>query len=328
MDFTVSLDSGEQLEFFPSITQELLHYPSLPVVYRASGEWGTVIFQSLQTEGFTIWHFRYLIKEDTCLHIRAAIATSVLHIALKNSFDVDAPGWERTRLKEEQFNFSYFPAIDIKLQLPPGEYAGFGINYSTNDLQQLIPHFAGMRPFLQQAEAGTPCRLCPGHLYASPQMLATVKNILDLKYTDGLGRLYIEHEAWALLMLAIHLVGEERDRPFVITATDTVRMESVRDWLLSLQDDPGSLPAIARRFAINEFRLKRDFKAVFGTTVFDYLLQIRMQRAEQLLKDSELSIAEIAYNVGYSSGAHFSDAFRKRFGYPPNYLRRDRHPRS
>ena len=327
MDFTVSPDNGEKSEFLPYLPPGLSHCQTLPLVYAASGGWGIVIFQSLQTEEFSLWHCCCFIKERVCLHIRAATGAIVLHLAFKNNFDITTPGPEYIQVKEEQFNFSYLPTVDIQLHFAPGEYIGLGICYSMAGLRQHMHSYAGLQAFLQQAEAGIASRLCPGYLYADPKMLATVNELLGQEYIDELGRMYIENEAWALLTLALRLAGRERDRAFVMTAADKARMEQVKAWLLAHPDDHGSLQGIARHFAMNEFRLKRDFKAVFGTTVFDYLLQARMQRAVQLLKETKLSIAEIAYAVGYSSGAHFSDAFRKRFGYPPNYLRRDRHSR-
>ena len=328
MDFTVSLDSGEELQFFPSLPPELLRYQSLPTAWWASGEWGTVIFQSLQTERYTTWYARYFINTHTCLHIRAATAISVLHIALKNSFDVEASGGERIHLKEEQFNISYFPAIDLKLRFLPGEYTGFSIRYPGAMLRRLTTDVDEMRPFVLQAEKGIACHLNPVHLYASRKMLDATRSILDQKYFDVPDRLYIKHEAAALLMLALRLVRDDRKRPIIITDTDRFKMDEIRGWLVVHYDDHGGLAAIARKFAINEFKLKRDFKAVFGTTVIEFSRQIRMERARQLLLETKMPIADIAYTIGYKNGAHFSDAFRKRYGYPPSYLRSDHYPHS
>lgn len=323
MNLIVSLDSGEELQFFPSRNPALPHHPALPLVQMASGRWGTVVFQALQTEGFTIWHARFVIKEDSCLRLRSPIKTCLLYFALKNTFQVLTSAGEITRVKEDQFNFSYVPGIDTRLRFPPGEYAGFGISSPVASLQQLADYHTGLRSFLENAAAGIAGDLSPGYLYASPPMVAAIRNILDMKYLDELSRIYVEGEAWSLLVLSIRLVSNDRDRPYVITAAERALMENVKDWLRANYDDPGDLAGIARRFAINEFRLKRDFKALFDTTVFDYLQHIKMQRAIQLLAETDMSVTEIAYILRYSSVAHFSEAFKKHFGYPPSYLRGD-----
>jgi AraC family transcriptional activator of pyochelin receptor len=99
-------------------------------------------------------------------------------------------------------------------------------------------------------------------------------------------------------------------------------METVRSWLVANVGNPGSLRTIAQQFAINEYRLKRDFKQVYGTTVFEYLGTIRMEMAKKMLLETSMPISEIAYLAGYSSGAHFADAFRRHFNYSPIYLRK------
>lgn len=322
MDFTVTCDGGDELEFFAVLPPELLHYRVLPVVYTASGRWGTVIFQALVTDDFSVWYARYFIKAPTCLHIRSAMETRKLHMAFKNHLNMEPAGWDRIQLKEEQFDFSYFPVIDVKLRFEPGEYAGFDINYSKTYLQRFIPHLGSLQAFLQNTDGGIGCHLCATPLYASPQMLAVIKNMLQFKYTDALGLIYIESGVLALLTLAIREMGREKRRPSILTKADMIRMEKLRDWLLENLYAPGSLCAIARRFAINEFKLKRDFKAAFGVSVFNFLLRVRMERAEKLLLETDEPIAGIAYMVGYSNGAHFSDAFKKRFGYSPNQLRK------
>jgi len=78
-----------------------------------------------------------------------------------------------------------------------------------------------------------------------------------------------------------------------------------------------SLNTIARQFGLNEFSLKKGFKANFNTTVFDYLLTKRMEHAHSLLLNTSQSIQEISSITGYKYSNHFSTAFKKRFGISP-----------
>ncbi|MDF7799554.1 AraC family transcriptional regulator [Pontiellaceae bacterium B1224] len=102
-------------------------------------------------------------------------------------------------------------------------------------------------------------------------------------------------------------------------------VKALRDVALFLEEnlaEEHSLADLCRRFYINEFKLKRNFKAMFGITVFGYLRDVRFQRAEQLLKTDELSVLEIANEVGYSNPSHFSRGFQERFGVLPKDFRR------
>lgn len=98
-------------------------------------------------------------------------------------------------------------------------------------------------------------------------------------------------------------------------------MWEAREILLARMTDPPSLVELAHLVGTNEFTLKRDFKTLFGTTVFEMLRQHRMARARALLLDTELSIQEVAERVGYRHGSHFSTAFKRTFGHPPSHLR-------
>ena len=82
-------------------------------------------------------------------------------------------------------------------------------------------------------------------------------------------------------------------------------------------DEDHSIAALSRKFALNEFKLKRGFKERFGNTVFGFLRQRRMDRARQLLASRRCSVLEAANAVGYTNPSHFARAFRECFGVNP-----------
>jgi AraC family transcriptional activator of pyochelin receptor len=88
-----------------------------------------------------------------------------------------------------------------------------------------------------------------------------------------------------------------------------------------LQDH--SLKKIAMHFGINDFLLKKGFKEIVGSTVFDYLLSKRLAYSLQLLQSTNQSISEIGSIVGYKYPNHFSTSFKKMYGVSPSELRND-----
>lgn len=82
-----------------------------------------------------------------------------------------------------------------------------------------------------------------------------------------------------------------------------------------------SLDALARQAGTNANTLQRHFKAVYGTTVFDFVRESRLQRARQALERDGFSVAQAALVAGYNSAANFATAYRKRFGMPPKLAR-------
>lgn len=75
--------------------------------------------------------------------------------------------------------------------------------------------------------------------------------------------------------------------------------------------------ALSKIIGMNEFKLKRAFKQFYGTTVFNYLKRMRMQRALDLLQNTDHKVLYIAYEVGYQNPGHFARAFRDVYGINP-----------
>jgi len=72
---------------------------------------------------------------------------------------------------------------------------------------------------------------------------------------------------------------------------------------------------LADELNMSERNLYRKIKELFGMPVATYIREVRLQRAHQLLeKNSSISKAEVAYEVGYRSPRHFAKAYQKRFG--------------
>ncbi len=82
-----------------------------------------------------------------------------------------------------------------------------------------------------------------------------------------------------------------------------------------------SIENIADTCCLNRSYLSRLFHEATGKTIKDYLLSVRMQKAEKLLKNSEYTISHIAFAVGYSDIFSFSKAFKKKRGITPSEYR-------
>lgn len=82
-----------------------------------------------------------------------------------------------------------------------------------------------------------------------------------------------------------------------------------------------SLKELALQMGTNEYKLKYGFKQLYGTTIFRFLTQERLRKTKTLIQHSTLSLKEIAFMTGFKSAAHFSRAFRDKYGQSPSDLR-------
>lgn len=82
-----------------------------------------------------------------------------------------------------------------------------------------------------------------------------------------------------------------------------------------------SLQTLSEALFINGSYLLRLFKARTGQTLLSYHNRVRCDKAQALLRDTELSISEVGEAVGFVSSAHFSHVFKKTTGMTPTEFR-------
>lgn len=156
---------------------------------------------------------------------------------------------------------------------------------------------------------------------ASAELRALALQMAECRVADSLRSFYLAGKALELGALALdEIIGERPVRPAKLDARTRDQIQAVREILEASVQDPPSLSELARRTGLNPSKLTSAFRAQFGTSVFGYLQEYRLQQAHALIASGEASVAVAAFRVGYSP-AHFSSAFRKRFGISPSALR-------
>jgi AraC family transcriptional activator of pobA len=87
-------------------------------------------------------------------------------------------------------------------------------------------------------------------------------------------------------------------------------------------DKPLSIESAARMVSLNPFHFCKTFKKLTGCTFVDYVNRHRMNVADQLLRDTDLSVTEIADRVGCGNTNYFTKLYKKYKGFPPSHARR------
>lgn len=154
----------------------------------------------------------------------------------------------------------------------------------------------------------------------SLMMNALLQQILQCPYKGLTKRMYLESKAIELLALLVEEEAEiHRDKAQADLAGLDYRdrIQYAQEILMNNLTDPPSLMELARRVGMCDYNLKRGFKEVFDTTVFGYLRDRRLERAQQLLLEPWMTVAEVARTVGYESHASFTTAFKKKYGVSP-----------
>ncbi|MGF1568625.1 MAG: helix-turn-helix transcriptional regulator [Nodosilinea sp.] len=157
-------------------------------------------------------------------------------------------------------------------------------------------------------------------------MQMAVQAILHCPFHGLTQRLYLESKVWELMALLIEDLKTTPDKfsPPPLKPDDVDRIHYASKLLRHQITHPPTLIELARAVGINDHKLKVGFRQVFGTTVFGYLHDHRMERSRQLLESGDLSVTAAAQAVGFVSRGHFAAAFRRRYGVNPGTYARER----
>ena len=99
-------------------------------------------------------------------------------------------------------------------------------------------------------------------------------------------------------------------------------IRQIHDDMLSHLDQRITIDDLCHRYPINPTTLKEVFKDVYGTSIAAHLKKHRMEKAAQLLRETDLPVAEVARQVGYESQSKFTAAFKEQYGQLPKEYRR------
>lgn len=100
------------------------------------------------------------------------------------------------------------------------------------------------------------------------------------------------------------------------------QISSVVDYLTANYSNPFSLAEIAKQLGMTESRLSRSFRRATGNTFTDFVNRLRINRACQLLMETDQYVSTICYNVGFNNIANFNRRFMELKGMTPSEFRR------
>jgi len=178
-----------------------------------------------------------------------------------------------------------------------------------NSITEKVVSFTQDQSFIQ---SGPVCR----------KTSAAIQQLLNHNYTDTRENIFINAQTQIILLYTTDNMLSNKDESlihskFLNVEEDREKIIKAREILLQHICEPITIKALSRKVAINECYLKKGFKEIFGTTIFDFYQNQRMEHAKYLLYNKHLSVTEVSSMLGYSSISHFSTAFKKHTGIKP-----------
>ena len=132
----------------------------------------------------------------------------------------------------------------------------------------------------------------------------------------------IEGRTLECLVELLRALGADERKKLGATATEDIRLFLAKQYIKdNIRSNP-SVSEIARYCHMSERHLGRLFKKSEGRHVGEYISALRIETVEMLLRESDLSLSDIAIATGFKDEYYFNAYFKKHSGMPPGEFRR------
>jgi AraC-like DNA-binding protein len=187
---------------------------------------------------------------------------------------------------------------------------------SESFMQQVLAPFSGTLTDWLMAQGAAVRQVYTMPL--TPSMKIVLYKIRTRRHSGLIKRMLLESKVLDLLVLLLkHITPEKPFKGLAVRLDDVDKLYEVKRVVEQHLTHQHSLRELARQVGLNEFKLKKGFRELFGTTIFSYLLDLRMEHARQLLIQGTMTVEEVAEEVGYKYAKNFMTAFKKKFNMLP-----------
>jgi AraC-like DNA-binding protein len=272
---------------------------------------------------FTVSNYRKHPEKAETFNLHLGHDFLGILINLENTLEYCGNGLLPGTMQKCQYNLVYLPVGDYEITMPAGLHHSMAIHLDIQTIGQFSSDFPFLSPFIAKVENGKHATVREGNLYLSPKMSMEVNGMLYNNSKDeAIRNFFIEIKAFdifyeALVDLSDLSIGFDSE-PGSLNRNVIV---SISTYLLEHLGENITLEALCAKFGINKRALQHGFKFIFGTTVHDFVVRHRMDRAKKMLRNHSLSVKMIASVLGYKDVANFTVAYKKRFNQVPSALR-------
>lgn len=216
----------------------------------------------------------------------------------------------------------FIPEVKGKLFYPTDRRT-LEINLSTTFLQRVFNEdLRELNEFGKGILHSDPRLLFPESRPILPRMKQCISGILSCEFTGKLKQVYLEAKVTELLCMQLKQCLGEGDSASRIKKDDVEKLYYVKELIEQNIAKPFTISELSQLAGMNDFKLKMGFKKLFGSTVFEYLTELRMKKASIYILENDYTISEASFLVGYKHPQHFASAFKKKFGYLPRELKK------
>jgi AraC-like DNA-binding protein len=214
---------------------------------------------------------------------------------------------------------SYFPDTNGTCSTKAGiPLKSVGLQFHPKTLCHLLrgSGYTNLHSLYERIEDKTTCPFFTDSPLPLPIQI-TAQQILECPLAGPIRKMFLEYKAFELIYIQLSLLDSTILNTKKITSHEHRAVMNAHAVLMKNIVSPPPLVELAKEVGLTHTRLSKLFKILFGTTVYGFLRQERLECARRMLEDGRRNMAEVAYECGFSSPSHFSRAFSSRYGVQP-----------
>ncbi len=294
---------------------------------NAQDESTLVKARDMYLPNFSLRSFEGRFADDTVFYNKQGRGAELLGscIFFKGSISSFVPGHE---IISESFNdsqnFKFDPDNEFRHACPKETDVNFvHISYRPSSLDQFLPENEKWADTLRTKVLKRERILGKQFAALSMAQKQALRNIYDCPLDGKLGYLLIETSIIQVILVQLHFLFST-DIAFqkpTVNKRDSDLIRELKDYLALTFLEDHSLQSLSKHFGTNTNKLMTLFRKLFGKSIFEYLSELRMEHARQLLLDEAMLVTEVARTVGYKNPNHFSAAFKKHYGISPSEVK-------
>jgi AraC family transcriptional regulator, transcriptional activator of the genes for pyochelin and ferripyochelin receptors len=276
-------------------------------------------------DGIRISHSNLIYSENSAVEWTGSLDAVTLGFNLRGNVVIEQKGLNRSfSFSNQQHNVLYAGTQENIMRNECSESEMFIVQFNRDAFLRLTENTTdNLLDFRDKILTGKPVMLSPQNALIDQEIGSIIKSVLNCPYSGGTKKMFFLSKAIELLVLQARIFDRSKNTDPVHCKSDydKERILFAKEYLEQHYDVPPTLTSLAQVAGINEFKLKKGFKEVLGTTAFGYLTNYKMEMAKTRLAEKQTTISQLAYELGYSSPQHFSAAFKNKFGYPPKQFK-------
>ena len=193
------------------------------------------------------------------------------------------------------------------------------VSYEAHPLEYIVLGIEGLELSVSKNNDG---RFCILDYQGGGDILTCLRNILREMEARQPG-----HEVICQAYMEILIVRLMRSTSFSVTGTEanlpvSRQCATIRHYIDTHYKEPVTLDLLAREAHVNKYYLAHAFKEEYGMSPISYLISRRIEESRYLLRETDMSLSQIARILGFSSASYFSQSFRRAEGKSPIAFRK------